>query len=119
MVLAKKLNLAVTRLDLRNSGDTAGSKDRVVGYGAWMLASPPSKIKKTEDFQESSQHGSLFGYNLVPAVIPVFAKQTPLTFPSIKEAAPSFLIIKGTVRAFVLQAPISSSLPIIFPLSMP
>lgn len=25
------------RLDLRNSGDTAGSKDRVVGYGAWAF----------------------------------------------------------------------------------
>ena len=29
------------RLDLRNSGDTAGSKDRVVGYGAWSFAASP------------------------------------------------------------------------------
>ena len=29
--------LNVTRLDLRNSGDTAGRKDRVVGYGAYAL----------------------------------------------------------------------------------
>jgi hypothetical protein len=28
----------VTTLDLRNSGDTAGDKSRVVGYGAWMFA---------------------------------------------------------------------------------
>jgi AmmeMemoRadiSam system protein B len=28
---------AVARLDLRNSGDTAGSKDQVVGYGAWAF----------------------------------------------------------------------------------
>jgi len=34
---AKRHGMQVTTLDLRNSGDTAGSKDRVVGYGAWML----------------------------------------------------------------------------------
>jgi hypothetical protein len=35
---ARDRGLAVTRLDLRNSGDTAGPRDRVVGYGAWALA---------------------------------------------------------------------------------
>ena len=34
---AKRRGLAIERLDLRNSGDTAGSRDRVVGYGAWAL----------------------------------------------------------------------------------
>jgi AmmeMemoRadiSam system protein A len=29
--------MTIERLDLRNSGDTAGPKDRVVGYGAWAL----------------------------------------------------------------------------------
>lgn len=39
------LNLAahhrwdIRRQDLRNSGDTAGGRDRVVGYGAWTLGS--------------------------------------------------------------------------------
>ena len=32
--------LAIHRLDLRNSGDTAGPKDRVVGYGAWAFTEP-------------------------------------------------------------------------------
>lgn len=35
--LAKEIGLNIKRLDLRNSGDTAGSKDRVVGYGSWLL----------------------------------------------------------------------------------
>lgn len=35
--LARKKNLCVHTLDLRNSGDTAGTKDRVVGYGAWSF----------------------------------------------------------------------------------
>jgi MEMO1 family protein len=35
LLAAQRRHLAVHRLDLRNSGDTAGSKERVVGYGAW------------------------------------------------------------------------------------
>ncbi len=35
--IAKNKNLKVKTLDLRNSGDTAGTKDRVVGYGAYSV----------------------------------------------------------------------------------
>jgi len=35
--LAKQSDLFIQQLDMRNSGDTAGDKDRVVGYGAWGL----------------------------------------------------------------------------------
>lgn len=35
---ARARGLAVERIGLMNSGDTAGPKDRVVGYGAWALA---------------------------------------------------------------------------------
>jgi MEMO1 family protein len=34
---ARRRGMTIERLDLRNSGDTAGPKDRVVGYGAWAL----------------------------------------------------------------------------------
>lgn len=34
---AAALDLRLTTLDLRNSGDTAGDRDRVVGYGAFVL----------------------------------------------------------------------------------
>ncbi len=37
LICAKRHGLGITTLDVRNSGDTAGTKDRVVGYGAWML----------------------------------------------------------------------------------
>ncbi len=37
LTLAKKKQLTVNCLDLRNSGDTAGSMDRVVGYGAYAV----------------------------------------------------------------------------------
>jgi len=35
--VAKKKHLQAATVDLRNSGDTAGSKDRVVGYGAYLF----------------------------------------------------------------------------------
>lgn len=35
LLVAKKMGLTVTPYDLRNSGDTAGDRDRVVGYGAY------------------------------------------------------------------------------------
>ncbi len=40
--LAKHKRLRVEQLDLRNSGDTAGRPDRVVGYGAFAFCEVPS-----------------------------------------------------------------------------
>ena len=38
LVAAGRRAMQALRLDLRNSGDTAGSKDQVVGYGAWAFS---------------------------------------------------------------------------------
>lgn len=38
LFLARKRGLKARTLDLRNSGDTAGPKDRVVGYGAYAFS---------------------------------------------------------------------------------
>ncbi|MCW8889787.1 MAG: AmmeMemoRadiSam system protein B [Sedimenticola sp.] len=38
LLSAKRHGLHATTLDLRNSGDTAGSHDRVVGYGAYAFS---------------------------------------------------------------------------------
>jgi hypothetical protein len=37
LTVAEEKNLTVDMLDLRNSGDTAGDKSRVVGYGAYVI----------------------------------------------------------------------------------
>ncbi len=46
LLAARRRGMTIERLDLRNSGDTAGPRDRVVGYGAWALyeagAEPPA-----------------------------------------------------------------------------
>ncbi len=48
--VARRRGMAIERLDLRNSGDTAGPRDRVVGYGAWALyETPPSHVPSTDD----------------------------------------------------------------------
>jgi AmmeMemoRadiSam system protein B len=38
LTVARERGLSVERVDLRNSGDTAGSRDRVVGYGSYVIA---------------------------------------------------------------------------------
>ncbi|MCB1851838.1 MAG: AmmeMemoRadiSam system protein B [Gammaproteobacteria bacterium] len=37
LLAARRHRLSAKTLDLRNSGDTAGSRERVVGYGAYLL----------------------------------------------------------------------------------
>jgi MEMO1 family protein len=40
LLAARRHGLAIERLGLCNSGDTAGTRDHVVGYGAWALTAP-------------------------------------------------------------------------------
>ena len=37
LLRAKEEGLSVERVDLRNSGDTAGPRNQVVGYGSWLF----------------------------------------------------------------------------------
>lgn len=54
MKLAQDNNLKIKTIDLRNSGDTAGDKQRVVGYGAYVIELPHILI---EVAKQSIQHG--------------------------------------------------------------
>ncbi len=44
LLAARRRGMTIERLDLRNSGDTAGPRDRVVGYGAWALHLPAQSM---------------------------------------------------------------------------
>ena len=46
--LAKRRGLEAKALDVRNSGDTAGSPDRVVGYGAYAFFEPALDVLSLE-----------------------------------------------------------------------
>lgn len=43
--VARRRAMTCEQLDLRNSGDTAGTKDRVVGYGAWAFYEPATDFE--------------------------------------------------------------------------
>ena len=49
LLTARRRGLRIERLDLRNSGDTAGGRDRVVGYGAWALYEPAAASVPADD----------------------------------------------------------------------
>jgi MEMO1 family protein len=48
LAAAKRRGMSIARLDLRNSGDTAGPRDRVVGYGSWALFEPAGRDREEE-----------------------------------------------------------------------
>lgn len=61
---ALALDLRATTLDVRNSGDTAGSRDRVVGYGSYVFeygheARLPDRLRRQllEAAKKSIRHG--------------------------------------------------------------
>lgn len=54
LALAKARGMAVETVDLRNSGDTAGPRDQVVGYGSWLFMENPSNLgTKTDEGSET------------------------------------------------------------------
>lgn len=62
LLSAERHNLSVDRLDLCNSGDTGGPRDRVVGYGSWAFrengsaASPPARDRRFDPQAEILPH---------------------------------------------------------------
>jgi len=58
LATAKRRGMQVETVDIRNSGDTAGPRDRVVGYGAWAFTEPAAK--KTETAHDDG-HDSFLG----------------------------------------------------------
>ncbi len=57
--LAKQRGMRVETVDMCNSGDTAGSKDKVVGYGAWAFYesddTPENIAVPAEDFEAATK----------------------------------------------------------------
>jgi len=47
--LARRRGLTVETVDVRTSGDTAGPRDRVVGYGAWAFYEPSGETVAEDD----------------------------------------------------------------------
>jgi MEMO1 family protein len=64
LLLAREKGLSVKTADVRNSGDTAGTKDKVVGYGSWYFEESAAGDKtESNDFGAAtrdilSSHGT-------------------------------------------------------------
>jgi hypothetical protein len=73
LLLARRKGMTIARLDLRNSGDTAGGRDRVVGYASFALRESEQGVTaENEDnsllavARASIAHGLRSGRPLVP-----------------------------------------------------
>ena len=55
LALAKSRGMEVTTVDLRNSGNTAGPRDRVVGYGAWVFDEAATGTAEGDGFAQSTR----------------------------------------------------------------
>ncbi len=55
LVAAKRKGLEIVTLDVRNSGDTAGPKDRVVGYGSWALFETEESMSEEGEIKAAGQ----------------------------------------------------------------
>ena len=49
LYLAHKKGLSVEKIDLRNSGDTAGTREQVVGYGSYVVVEDPLILTETTE----------------------------------------------------------------------
>lgn len=54
LAVARRKGLSAQTLDLRNSGDTAGDRRRVVGYGAWAFAEPSSARRSPDEDEQQA-----------------------------------------------------------------
>ncbi len=84
LMLAREKGLSVKTADIRNSGDTAGTKDKVVGYGSWYFEESSSKTAKAEtDFGAATrnllaEHGPTLLHTAAAAILAHLTSTGPM-----------------------------------------
>lgn len=95
LTVAKRRGLSVETVDLRNSGDTAGPKDRVVGYGAWAFTAPEGEACAVPEDAERIRANAPMILELARAAIEnAFARGPGVTVP---DPLPDLLAQPGAV----------------------
>lgn len=110
LVAAKKRNMTVNTVDVRNSGDTAGPRDRVVGYGAWVFIEPEAAAEtpvptRNDPFAEQTRallarHGATLLHLAAGSIEHGIATGAPMTvntadYPAeLREHGASFVTLK-------------------------
>ncbi len=91
MLLARKLGLRPHLLDVRNSGDTAGNKDRVVGYASFAFTE--DGIKRPDMQTEKGQILLTLARNVIAQKLGFAMKQTQIP-DWLREHAATFVTLK-------------------------
>ena len=100
LTAAKRRGLRVKTLDLCNSGDTAGSRHRVVGYGAWAFFDESAKLASDDDGLVK-RYGALMNDIARCAILGDRAPQPLETLPpALKRTGASFVTLRkaGSLR---------------------
>jgi AmmeMemoRadiSam system protein A len=101
LLAARRRGMTIERLDLRNSGDTAGPRDRVVGYGAWALHAPDASAQETMVDEDVAAVQAL-GHGLIQLVRTGIALGFDTGRPAdINPAAPVPALLAAPGAAFV------------------
>lgn len=58
LLTARRRGLACKTVDLRNSGDTAGGRERVVGYGSYFFLEPEAAAERAQGDSEAKVPGN-------------------------------------------------------------
>ncbi len=107
--VARQRGLAITELDVRNSGDTAGSRDRVVGYGVWVI-NPPTSLSLGHRQQllhvarDAIRHrlSSRENYNIDLNLVTPLLQETRATFVTLNRQG----ALRGCIGSLVPQRPL-------------
>ena len=100
---ARALDLRVTALDVRNSGDTRGGRDRVVGYGAFAMEyTEAARISDDERASLVAAARASLAFGVENGRAPK-ASLTPGLSPSLAAMRASFVTLKidGSLRGCV------------------
>jgi len=100
LTASKRRGLRVRTLDLCNSGDTAGPRHRVVGYGAWAFFEQSAKLAP-DDAELVRRYGALMNDVARCAILGDKAPQPSATLPpALKRAGASFVTLRkdGSLR---------------------
>ncbi len=110
LTVAARRGLVAETVDLRNSGDTAGPRDRVVGYGAWVFTEASAREAAIR------RHGALLvaiARNAIAAALGRRGARIPEVLPTaLVEPGACFVTLRrnGELRGCVGSADARSSL---------
>jgi MEMO1 family protein len=98
LVAARLRGMSIARLDLRNSGDTAGPRNRVVGYGSWALFEPAGR-PTFEDGVDAQTALAAVGPKLIEMARTSIAKRADRWLPDARRGHPRLARPPGGPRS--------------------